>query len=107
MTLLSTFTSGTHRWIKSLNLSVVKPFRPWIGKIFQLQSIKLGTKIQCQPYCCNCVTVPYHNHSSLSAFDGQVAGYAVEYSKLTYVLFAGGAHQVSRLLCMHVKHLQQ
>ena len=38
-----TFTSGTERWIKSLNLTVVKPFRPWFGKIFLLFSIDLYT----------------------------------------------------------------
>jgi len=39
---------------------------------------------------------------SSPAFDVQVAGYAVEYSNLTYVLVAGGVHSVSRVKSMSI-----
>jgi len=43
------------------------------------------------------------------AFDGQVAGYTVEYSNMTYVLVAGGGHCVSMQFdyCVCIKHIQQ
>jgi len=50
------------------------------------------------------VTVPYVRTLFLTAFDGQVAGYTVEYSDLTYVLVPGAGHQVSRaklIKCIH------
>ena len=94
------FISGTERWIKSLNLTLVKPFRPWFGKIFLLLSVDLRTYAlysKIQPYCQVCFCTSYvHSTLPSSAFDGQLAGHAVEYSDLTYVLVAGAGHNVSR-----------
>jgi len=50
-----------------------------------------------QPYCQLCFCTSYvHSTLPSSAFDGKLAGHAVEYSDLTYVLVAGAGHNVSR-----------